>query len=293
MILSMTGYGDAQATLNGVGYAAEIRSLNNRYFKANIKLPESLQTFETEVEKLLRTRLIRGSVNFILRIRTTSAEAAYEINAAALQNYLDQMKPLGQPGKDFTVDLGILLALPGICQPREIPEEEHQRQWQVIEKLTIESMDKLVQMRQEEGKALRADVLNNAAEMEEHLNAIEQRKPKIVEEYQKKLRIRVDQLLASAQLKLDEDSLIREVAVYADRCDISEEITRLRSHLEQFCSLCDSREYAGRKLDFIAQEMLREANTIGSKANDATSSQHVVEIKARIDRLKEQVQNIE
>ena len=107
------------------------------------------------------------------------------------------------------------------------------------------------------------------------------------------LRIRVDQLLASAQLKLDEESLIREVAVYADRCDISEEIARLRSHLEQFCSLCDSREYAGRKLDFVAQEMLREANTIGSKANDATASQHVVEIKARIDRLKEQVQNIE
>jgi uncharacterized protein (TIGR00255 family) len=294
MIHSMTGYGEAQYAEDGVSYALEIRTLNNRYFKASIKLPENLQYLEAEAEKLLRKRLQRGSVTMVLRVRNSSATAAYEINRPALEHYLRRLEQARLPaGVTATVDLGTLLALPGVCQPPEQAEAERERIWKVAGELIERALDMVVRMRRQEGEALRRDLIGHCDRIREEAGEIAQRAPKVIADYQAKLSERIAVLLSGGELPVDQDSLLREVALYADRCDISEEIARLTSHLDQFAGLCDSREHTGRKLDFLAQEMLREANTIGSKSNDAVIARHVVEIKGSIDRLKEQVQNVE
>jgi uncharacterized protein (TIGR00255 family) len=292
MILSMTGYGEVQHSDDGVSYVLELRSLNNRYFKASIKLPESLSVFESEVEKLLRTRLSRGSVTFNLRIRDTRAEAAQEINVAAVESYVKQLGKLST-SVPVQIDLAVILALPGVCQPPGLDEAERERQWKVLESMTVEVMNRLIEMRRVEGKVLRDDLVTQCTQIRKHLAAIAERSPVVLKEYHQRLLNRANELLNEAKLQLQLDDVKREVALYAERCDINEEISRLGSHLDQFEKLCDSRELAGRKLDFLAQELLRETNTIGSKANDAAIAHHIVEIKGAIDRLKEQVQNVE
>jgi len=292
MILSMTGYGEVQHSDDGVSYVLELRSLNNRYFKASIKLPESLSVFESEVDKLLRTRLSRGSVIYNLRMRDTRAEAAQEINVAAVESYVKQLGRLST-SVPVQIDLAVILALPGVCQPPGLDEAERERQWNVLESMSIEAMNRLIDMRRVEGKVLRDDLVAQCSQIRKHLAAIAERSPVVLKEYHQRLLSRANELLGEAKLQLQLDDVKREVALYAERCDINEEIARLGSHLDQFEKLCDSRELAGRKLDFLAQELLRETNTIGSKANDAAIAQHIVEIKGAIDRLKEQVQNVE
>lgn len=292
MILSMTGYGEVQHSDDGVSYVLELRSLNNRYFKASIKLPESLSVFESEVEKLLRTRLSRGSVTYSLRVRDVRADAAQEINIAAVESYVKQLGRLSSQ-LPVQIDLASILALPGVCQPPGLDEAERERQWKVLESMTLKAMDRLIEMRRVEGKALRDDLMRQCAQIRKHLASIAERAPIVLKEYHQRLLSRTNELLAESKLPLQLDDVRREVALYAERCDINEEIARLGSHLDQFEKLCDSRELAGRKLDFLAQELLRETNTIGSKANDAVIAQHIVEIKGAIDRLKEQVQNVE
>jgi uncharacterized protein (TIGR00255 family) len=290
----MTGFGTAERCQDGVGYAVEIRSLNNRYFKAAIKLPETLQFLETEVERMVRARLGRGSITYNLRMRNQGALAGYEINTAALQQYLTAICGTEVPdGVAATIDLATIAALPGVCQPPEMDEQQRGRQTELIRDLTKEAIDRLLEMRQAEGKALHDDLLSHCASLRTHLDGVEERGPLVINEYHARLQTRVQILLAEAKLELEQDSLMRELAIYADRADISEEVTRLRCHLDQFASTCDSNEHAGRKLDFLAQEMLREANTIGSKSNDPEIARRIIEIKALIDRLKEQVQNVE
>lgn len=292
MILSMTGYGDAQLAEDGVNYALEVRSVNNRYLKASIKLPEHLQFLESEVDKLIRGRLVRGTLNYTLRVRDASAEAAYEINTAALQSYLRQLGAVQHVGAT-SVDLATILALPGVCQPPDMDEAAREHQLRIVARLTDAALDKLIRMRADEGRALRDDLLKHTAAIRTELAAIAERSPAVVTDYFRRLTQRVNELLSEAKLELDREDLTKEVAIFAERCDVNEEIARLRCHLDQFEKLCDSKQHAGRKLDFLAQEMLREANTIGSKSNDSTITRHIVEIKALIDRLKEQVQNVE
>lgn len=292
MILSMTGYGEAHHHEDDVSYFVEVRSVNNRYFKAAVKLPEHLGVFEPEVEKILRSRLGRGSVTAIWRVRDTRAEAAQEINVAALQRYVQAMQRVDVNGP-VRIDLASVLLLPGVCQPPEVDDSERQRQLEIIERMTTEAVDHLLEMRRAEGKALRDDVIKHCDRIGDHLKLIAERAPTVVKEYHERLCQRTNDLLSQSKLELKLDDLRREVAVYADRCDINEEVARLMSHLDQARQLCDSSEHAGRKLEFLAQEMLREANTIASKSNDAEIAYHVVEIKGAIDRLKEQVQNVE
>ena len=290
----MTGYGSAHRTDEGVSYALELRSLNNRYLKSSVRLPEYLQFLEADVDKLLRSRLGRGSVMFSLRIRDESAGAAIPINQAALQSYLEQLSDLERPaGVPVTIDLAGLAELPGVCQQPELDDEARSGYWGKIQALTTEALDALIEMRSREGESLRKDLLSHCEAIRENLKAIAALAPTVVQEYRDKLAERVNALLSTAALTLEEDALAREVALFADRCDISEEITRLTSHLDQFSRFCDSAEPAGRKLDFLAQELLREVNTIGSKSNNAAITWHVVDIKSLIDRLKEQVQNVE
>ena len=293
MIHSMTGYGDAQTAEGGVTYRVEIRSLNNRYFKASIKLPEQFQLFESEIDKLLRGRLGRGSITYTLRVKDETPTAAYEINRAVLKRYADQVSEVAGSRPGTTMDFARLLDLPGVCLPPDLDDSQRQAQLKTIERLSAQAIDRLCKMREAEGKALLDDLKSQLGVIRSGLAAVKGHAPKIVSEYHAKLKARVQELMSSAQIKIDEDMLAREVAIFADRCDVNEEIARLTSHLQQFDGLCGSPEEAGRKLEFLTQEMLREANTIGSKANDADVARFIVEIKAAIDRIKEQVQNVE
>lgn len=293
MIVSMTGFGDAAAERDGTHYAVEIRSLNNRYFKSVIKLPDHVAGLEPEIETMLRERLGRGSITYVLKMRVDSAEAAYHVNTAALDSYLRQLEARSNGNARHTIDLATLLTLPGVCQEPRDDTDEIRRHGEMIRDLTRTAISRLLEMRQREGAALFDDLLRHLSGMHEHLDRIEERAPLVADDYHRRLQCRVRELLLKAELKVDQVDLVREVAVFAERSDISEEVQRLRHHLRQFEQCCREEDHAGRKLDFITQEMLREANTIASKSNDAVIAGHVVDVKGAIDRLKEQVQNVE
>ena len=293
MIVSMTGFGDATAEKDGTHYSVEIRSLNNRFFKPTIKLPENVSGLEPELETMLREQLGRGSITYILKMRSETAEAAYLINTRALEAYLEQLHKIKSPNGPFNVDLGALLALPGVCQEPRDESDEIERHGPVVRELSVKAILKLNAMRAREGEALFKDLMKHATVISTNLSEIAKRAPFVIEEYHRRLSQRVNLLISKAELQVNATDLLKEVAVFAERADISEEIQRLNSHLDAFEQACRTGEHAGRKLDFITQEMLREANTIASKANDAQIARHIVEIKGAIDRLKEQVQNVE
>ena len=294
MINSMTGYGQAQGEVNDVSYVVEVKAVNNRYFKSIIKLPELASFIEEDIEKLLRGNLSRGTVNYVLRLKDVSATTLFDIDEAALQAVLEKLNRAGSSvDVKGAIDIGNLLSLPGIIRPA-IPEKEVAEQIkEVVLRISREAIDKLKKMRAAEGEFLEADLKNNCKAIEENLEQVRSRSTVVLQEYAKKLKTRVDELLAYAELKLDEEILAREVAIYAERSDISEEVARLNSHLQQFIQSCQANDPAGRRLDFISQEMLREANTIASKSSDTEITRCVVDMKCRIDRIKEQVQNVE
>lgn len=293
MIVSMTGFGDASAERDGTHYSVEIRSLNNRFFKPIIKLPEAISGLEPELESMLRESLGRGSITYILKMRSDSAEAAYHINTQALKAYLEQLREVKGLHDFVQIDLAGLMQLPGVCQEPRDETDEIARHGPIVRELTTRAIAKLDAMRRREGEGLFAELMKHVNVISSSLKEIGERAPDVIEDYHRRLSQRVNQLIAKAELHVDQADLIKEVAVFAERADIAEEIQRLTSHLDAFEQACRTGEHAGRKLDFIAQEMLREANTIGSKANDAAIARHIVEIKGAIDRVKEQVQNVE
>jgi len=301
MILSMTGFGEATRTSDGVTYRLEVRSLNNRYFKLNCKLPDRAAFLEAEIDARLRRQLGRGSIQLYLGLRNMSAQAAYEVNEVALASYLSHLRALSLVGGGelpLSVDLATAILLPGVAQPRSDDEQQQKRLADTVGQLLDEALERLNGMRRTEGEALRADLVANLDRIADCLAVIAERAPVVVTEYQQRLTERVNALLAGQKIELEAEALAREVALFADRCDINEEISRLRSHLEQFRATLsgdagdDAGPQVGRKLDFVAQELLREANTIGSKSNDEGIGRACVEMKSAIDRIKEQVQNV-
>jgi len=290
----MTGFGEAQDEINGITYIVEIRTVNNRYLKTCVRLPETTAFLEEDIDKLLRKNLSRGMVSCVLRLKNAPANVLFDIDETALRAYMEKLSRIvSSANAKSSVDIGGLLTLPGIVRPA-LPDEEKAKQIKKeVLSITQKAIDKLKQMRAAEGAALAADLDSNCEAIKQDLEQIRTSSGTILQEYQKKLKKRVDELLAAAKLKLDEESLAREVAIFAERSDISEEIARLDSHLQQFAESCQTDVQAGRRLDFISQEMLREANTIASKAYSTDVIRCVVDIKCRIDRIKEQVQNVE
>jgi uncharacterized protein (TIGR00255 family) len=296
MILSMTGFGDAQGTLDGVAITLELRSVNNKFFKLSARLPDALSAMESDIEAVLRKRIARGSVALTVRTHAEKTDAAQRIDTkvlAALVAQLEAVKPAGA-----IIDMASLLRVPGVMAAQEIDDNFLEKARPLVMDLLAKAADKFMAMRAHEGRALAEDLESNLAAMLDARAKILERAPATIKEYHTKLIARVQDLLASAELKVNEEALLREVAVYADRCDISEELSRLAAHVAQFREIMAAKGEikdggAGRKLDFLAQEMLREANTIGSKGADAAIARGVVELKTRIDRVKEQVQNVE
>jgi uncharacterized protein (TIGR00255 family) len=294
MIQSMTGFGEAQTDSAGHVYHLDLRSVNHRYFKAAIYLPEDLAFLEPEVEGLLRGKLTRGSLTYRLRIRDLTAAAAAEINRPAIERYVEQLSAAAGTGRNgLRIDLATLATLPGVCLPRELSDQERDKHWAVVERLTGEALTRLVEMRTVEGRSLAADLVGHCAVVRAQLKVVHDRVPIVVKEYADRLASRVRELIADRNVSLAEEDLLREVSIFAERSDISEEINRLGAHLDQFAEVMDNDSAAGRKLEFLAQEMLREANTMGSKAGDTQIARAIIEIKSAIDRIKEQVQNVE
>lgn len=312
MIRSMTGFGEASGEFHSVHYFVEVRSLNNRHFKAVIRLPDSLMALEGEIEADLRRRLSRGSVTFTATIADSSANAAYSINHKALASYIAQLEQTPQIASgSVKIDIAPLLTLPGVLQPPTNEEERLERARGALLKLMEKAAAGLLEMRAREGRALRTDLLSQRDLIAEQLKIIQSHAPEIVSEYENRLKARVEMMLKDAELIASPPDLIREIAVYAERSDISEEITRLSEHLVHFDELLTGvtrhgattkadadatvagAKPVGRTLDFLTQEMLREANTMGSKSPHSVISRCIVEIKGAIDRIKEQVQNIE
>jgi len=294
MINSMTGYGQSEGQVDGVIYAVEIKTVNNRYLKTIMKLPEAVTFVEQDIDKLLRTNLVRGTVNYVLRLKNASAEVLFDIDETALTAFAGKLEQvISSLGINGSIDVTGLLDLPGVLVPPMPNEQLAKRIKDAVLQITGEAVSALKQMRATEGAALAMDLEDNCNAIEEQLERISARSGEVPQEYNKKLKKKVDDLLASVNVKLDEETLAREVAVFAERTDIAEEISRLRSHLKQFADSCLGNGEAGRRLDFISQEMLREANTIASKASDDEVAHCVIEMKCRIDRIKEQVQNVE
>lgn len=294
MISSMTGFGEITAEVDGTVYSVEIRTVNNKHLKAYIRLPEKAAFLNEQIEKMLRNELSRGTVNYSLRTHNISSQADVEIDKNTLKGYIDNLKAIARDsGLKERIDLAVLLTLPGAIQEIAPSEEMAEKIKTVVLDLSNKAIQKLKEMRAQEGIALADDLLANCKALKEKTDLVQKNGGNTVQLYHDKLKKRVDELLANAKLKIDSDLLAREVAIFAERSDVAEEITRLNSHLQQFENGCNGNENVGRKLDFIAQEMLREANTIGSKALNADISNLVIDMKCIIDRIKEQVQNVE
>jgi uncharacterized protein (TIGR00255 family) len=295
----MTGYGEAEGESGGVTYAVEIKTVNNRYLKISLKLPEPVAFLEEDVERFLRRNLSRGTVNYALRLKNVPANVLFDIDEAGLRAYVERLGRIASSCEiSGVIDIGSLLNLPGMLSPAMPDEAASGQIRETVLGVTQEAVEKLKKMRAAEGAALAVDLDGNCRAIKQDLEQIRGRDGIVLQEYGQRLKKRVDEMLSEVEIHLDEETLAREIAIFAERSDISEEIARLESHLEQFAESCQTERTAGdaqvgRRLEFISQEMLREANTIASKASDSEITRRVVDIKCRIDRIKEQVQNIE
>lgn len=294
MLLSMTGFGEARHAQDGITVVVELRTINSRYFKLSLKCAEGYNSLESEIDSLVRSQVRRGAVQVAIRVDRTHAADEFKINQEVLASYLrqiDETQKRWQQSRAIPVES--LLALPGVVADSPLNLVDAQSDWPLIREALTVAMRNLDKMRGHEGQAMAADLHANVRAMDADLAKIARRAPLVVEAYRARLKDRLQATLAEYQVTLDPTDLIKEVAIFAERSDISEEVVRLRSHVEQFDTLLVAPESSGRKLEFLSQEMLREANTIGSKANDVEIARHVIEIKAAIERIKEMIQNVE
>ncbi len=294
MIRSMTGFGDATAHEGNVAYSVEIRSVNNKFLKTTIRVPERLASLEPELEQQIRAAVSRGSVTLTVSCSESGEAAAHTVNAAALKKYAEQIA--GAVGVEVsTLNLADLVSLPGVLQPPGDEEQRLHKARKAIRPLVELAVAHLVQMRTREGVALRDDLLGHLELIGGRLSRLTEIAPRVVVEYERRLKSRMEALLEDADMQTDPGVLVREIAVYTEKTDIAEELARLGEHLKHFRDMLESTEDRplGRTMDFLSQELLREANTIASKSPDAEMSRLIVEIKGAIDRIKEQVQNAE
>jgi uncharacterized protein (TIGR00255 family) len=294
VLLSMTGYGEARSKLDGRGAWVEVRTINGRYFKLTTKCADAYNAFESDIEQVVRRQIRRGSVQVTLRVERQRTGETGGINGELLGSYRQQLLALFQQWRvDDPLPYGALLALPGVVAEQTVSSSELSEDWPLIENTLEAALANLASMRTKEGAAMAADLADNCRQIATELTHVEERAPLVAENYRNRLNDRLQKTLEQYQVTLDPADLIKEVSIFGERSDISEETVRLRSHLEQFDQLLKAEESSGRKLEFLTQEMFREANTIGSKANDVTISRHVIEIKAAIERIREMIQNVE
>jgi uncharacterized protein (TIGR00255 family) len=296
VLLSMTGFGESRTQADGLAVAVEVRALNNRHLKVSVRGSDPYPMFEAEIEKVVRRHVKRGTITVHVRVERPARPTDLNLNTAALTAYLQQIRTAcedaGTPEFAEALLAGVL-ALPGVApEPRHFgspPEDE----WPAVERTISAALERLDAMRREEGRAMAEELLAHHRAVTAELEALRALTPKVNADYQQRLMDRLRQAIGDAGIAIQPDHLIREVALFADRTDVSEEVTRLGAHLAQFADLVRKGEEAGRKLEFVLQEMGREANTLGSKAGDVGVSRHVFEIKATLEKVRELVQNVE
>jgi uncharacterized protein (TIGR00255 family) len=293
MLQSMTGYGEAVEQDGELYYSAQIKTVNNKSLKTTLKMPESVGFVEDKIEKLIRSNLSRGTVYFALQLKDIAEKPLVKINRKAASYYVDSLASVIGDKAHCRIDAATLLSCPGVVEPY-VPDEIMRGKIEAaVCKVAEAAIENLKNSRQREGKLLCDDLLMHCRNIEKLLEKVAVRAPVVVDEYKTKLEKRINELLKAAKLAVDEQQLIREVAIFADRSDISEEIARLHSHLKFFTDETNSSVSIGRRLDFLCQEMFREVNTLGSKSSDVQICKCVVDMKCSVDRIKEQVQNVE
>jgi uncharacterized protein (TIGR00255 family) len=296
VLSSMTGYGEASFTSDQLQVAIELRSVNNRYLKVSLRAAEPYNLLEPEFEKVVRRTVKRGTIQVHMRCQRQFAAQDFQINALALRSYLTQLRSISSElaltdgGESL---LAQVLALPGVVPEPASASLNLEEEWPIVERVLEQAIARLQVMRQEEGRAMATELLGLRDHIASQLEQIRQRVPVVGDSYRDRLLERVRMVLAELDVEIDRKELIKEVAIFAERADVSEEVVRLASHLEQFTDIVNEPESAGRKLEFLTQEMFRESNTIGSKASDVDISRHVVEIKATLEKIRELVQNVE
>jgi len=291
----MTGFGDARWQGPALTVAVELRSVNNRFLKVGIRGPESYQSLEPEIERTIRDTLKRGTVYVQLQVHREFKKEDYRINLAALASYLEQLQDFADASHvSFDRSLNSLITLPGVvAEAGPTAVHDVHEDWKLVGPVVQEALAKLQCMRAEEGEKMGRELTDQAEVINRELAKVQARAPEVVSEYRRRMNERLQALLAEQSVVLDPSSLVKEVAIFADRTDINEEIVRLTSHLHQFHRFLQEKESAGRKLDFLIQEMNREVNTIGSKGNDVAVAHHVVEMKGAIEKMRELIQNVE
>ena len=290
----MTGHGESRLQEQGLTIAIELRTINSRFIKVSIRSSDGYNSLEPQIEALLRNKIRRGTIQANLRIDRDRPLDDYQVNAAVLDRYRQQLDVLHRrwnvPG---SVSLESLLLLPGVVNSDVTVAADVADDWPVIGRALEAAVANLDKMRADEGQAMANDMRANCQVIGGCLQQIKVRAPLVIEAYRKRLEERVGKVLEEYRVSLQPCDLVREVSLFAERSDISEEIVRLESHLEQFDAIMDVPESSGRKLEFLIQEMFRETNTIGSKSYDVEIARLVIDIKTAIERLREMIQNVE
>ena len=293
MLISMTGFGRAECQEGDYTYQAEIRSVNNRFIEINTRLPKAYVDLEQPLKKLIKSHCSRGSINLTISLGNSnegSGEWDVKPNLPLATQYVDALKQIQVSlGIEGEIDLKSVVGLRDIIKIEPVTLDPAKKD--LILNITTEVLASLKKMRVEEGENLQKDLAQRIDAIENHAAEIESRHPEVIKEYQEKLNERIKTL--NEGVGLDETRLAQEAAVLADRSDVTEEMTRLKSHLNQFRNFFNANEPIGRKLEFITQEINREVNTTGSKSSDIIISNRVIEMKSELEKIREQVQNIE
>lgn len=293
MVKSMTGYGRAEATLSGKEITVEIKSVNHKYFEFSCRTSRGYAFLEEKLKSYVGSRISRGKVDMYVSVISTgeSEDTTVTVNQSLAGSYLKAITEISETyGVQNDVSATMVARFPDVLTVHKAPEDEEQVLDNVLE-VTKEAVDKFIAMREVEGERLYADVMSRAKTILDIVEIIEERSPVIVEEYEKRLEARIQELVGNDTF--DRQRVLTEVAIFADKVAVSEETVRLRSHFDQLDSIMSATGAIGRKLDFLVQEMNREANTIGSKVQDAKLAHQVVNIKSEIEKIREQIQNIE
>ena len=291
MIKSMTGYGKANISKNLREYQVEIKSVNHRYLDVSVKMPRSLSYLEEDIKRTISANLTRGKVDVFITFNNNSLEGRdIKINTEIARMYIKELRDLAE-SEGIVADISVteISKLPDVLTIQNNQDDETIKN-ELLE-VTNKAIENLVGMRQVEGEKIAQDLLVRIQDIEEKVKKISSLSTGLIDEYVVKLNTRIKELLQDQEI--DEARLAQEVVIYADKCSIEEEVTRLNSHIYQFRDLLNSDEAVGKKLDFMIQEMNRETNTIGSKANNLEITNEVINMKTQLENIREQVQNIE
>lgn len=292
MIKSMTGFGRAEQIIGGRDIIVEIRSVNHRFYEFSAKVPRSFGYLEEKLKNTLNGRIFRGKTEVFVSITDTEEkDTVIRLNEGAAKAYIDALRSANESlGLTDDLTLSQLLRMPDVFTVTKAEADEDEI-WESVKAVALKALDSFISMRENEGERMKADFLGRLDVIEQLVGKVEERSPKVNELYRNRLYNRLKEILEDKNI--DESRILAETAIFADKTAVDEETVRLRSHIKQFRELLEQNEPVGRKLDFLIQEFNREVNTIGSKAQDAEMTKIVVDLKSEIEKIREQVQNIE